>query len=147
MGNMRPRRSLPVELIHYIVDLMDDRMDDYDPAPFTDDDDRGSEYPSEIASFSLVCRAWNDVCRPHILRVIVINQRTDFDSRFAFLHFEASHLSHYILELHASWGRNALTAPSWPPVCFNRLKKLPALYLESSLPSTPQYSLHQLGWR
>lgn len=112
-------KQLPNELIHQMIGLLDDIGD----------------FPT-LYDCSLVCRVWNDICRPKVFRRVVV--RTDnFHTRFGFLHFTAFHLSKYIVDLTIQWDECILTTPGWMPDCLLRLKSLQILRLDNCRSAPP----------
>ncbi|KAF9497749.1 hypothetical protein BDN71DRAFT_1504457 [Pleurotus eryngii] len=86
--------------------------------------------PPCLTACSLVCHAWNDICRPHIFRIVEINAGT-LTPRLSFLHFKAPHLCNYVLNFRLSLDDRADCEPfpAWLPDCFSRFGNLCTLYL------------------
>ncbi|KAF7431062.1 hypothetical protein PC9H_006780 [Pleurotus ostreatus] len=86
--------------------------------------------PPCLTACSLVCHAWNDICRPYIFRIVEISAGT-LIPRLSFLHFEAPHLCNYVLDFRLSLDTRANYEPfpAWLPDCFSRFRNLGTLYL------------------
>lgn len=86
--------------------------------------------PPCLTACSLVCHAWNDICRPHIFRIVEINART-LTPRLSFLHFKAPNLCNYVLDFRLSLDTRAdyEPFPAWLPDCFSRFGNLGSLHL------------------
>ncbi|KAG9226548.1 hypothetical protein CCMSSC00406_0005785 [Pleurotus cornucopiae] len=129
-------KQLPIELIHHVVELLAEP-------------DRDRRIPRAWTTCSRVCRTWNRICRHHIFRSILVYARRDgaVASRLNFLHFTASHLAEYILDLHLTFHEADLAkVPGWLPDCFKRFKNLRKLHIGcyATLPS-PFAALQTLG--
>lgn len=120
------RKQLPPELILYIFDLLEDRSNLH----CSNDEEL---IPSTASQFSLVCHAWNDICRPRIFRSVIIHDLEMLIHRLSFLHSSAPHLCKYIFDLRLLLNSMDLLVvepvPPWIPDCFNRFKNLHTLYL------------------
>lgn len=118
---------LPIEIIAEIISAV------VDGTGFTSEDPDfhpGRDEHHPLAAASLVSRTWNTICRPHIFRIISISTRT-MDDRLWFLHFEAPHLSEFILVVHLQCDYEPDTTLAWYPECLGRLKNLRVLHLDS----------------
>ncbi|KDQ25447.1 hypothetical protein PLEOSDRAFT_160090 [Pleurotus ostreatus PC15] len=114
---------LPVELVREILASIEDPEDD---------DDLTAMYTVSpiLIACSLVCHAWNDICRPRIFSKIVINQDTaGLLDRLSFLHFTAPYLTRYIVCLHLWWDDDVTLAPPWVSDCFVQMRNLTSLCL------------------
>ncbi|KAG9224201.1 hypothetical protein CCMSSC00406_0004700 [Pleurotus cornucopiae] len=117
-------KQLPMELILQIIAILDYSSDTY------------TYYVTDISpcltACSLVCHAWNDICRPRIFRKVVIYDIDRLSLRLSFLHSTAPHLCEYVLDLRLGFNvdsEGASALPSWVLDCFKRFKNLRVLYL------------------
>lgn len=123
--------SLPIELVCQIVACLSEEY-----LISRDDDDPFFLRPISIPDLvvcSLVCRAWNRVCRPHIFGTILVEgDQESFYSRLSFLHFTSPHLCRYTLQLVLSLSvqPSHMQAPEWIPDCLKRFTNLRALRLD-----------------
>lgn len=126
-------KQLPLELIHHIVE------------PLAERGTSSGSVPPALEACSLVCRAWNHICRLHIFRTIVLGRSSA--PQLSFLHFEAPHLSKYIVNLHMIFDdRTVAAAEDWFPDCLKRLEKLHVLRIDNFIcipPTLP--ALYTLG--
>ncbi|KAG9226549.1 hypothetical protein CCMSSC00406_0005784 [Pleurotus cornucopiae] len=126
-------KQLPLELIHHIVESLAERGTS------------SGSVPPALEACSLVCRTWNHICRLHIFRTIVLGRSSA--PQLSFLHFEAPHLSKYIVNLHMIFDdRTVAAAEDWFPDCLKRLEKLRVLRIDNFIcipPTLP--ALHTLG--
>ncbi|KAF9498008.1 hypothetical protein BDN71DRAFT_1444093, partial [Pleurotus eryngii] len=53
--------------------------------------------------------------------------------RLHFLHFDAPHLTPYVLEVHVLWGGGGNEPASWVTTCFGSLKNLSRLCVSDSM--------------
>ncbi|KAF7440247.1 hypothetical protein PC9H_000591 [Pleurotus ostreatus] len=125
----RPVRvMLPFELTHHIIAFLNDRSDrrNYQKVGFP-----------ALKACSLVCRAWNDICRHCIFHTVTadICISQERDSPLSFLHFTAPHLYRYVTDLILFWDRDVYGAPEWIPNTLPRFVNLRSLYLESRMTS------------
>ncbi|KAG9225176.1 hypothetical protein CCMSSC00406_0007413 [Pleurotus cornucopiae] len=117
LANPRARgMSLPAEVIIKIIGVVEGGHHSK----------RGQRAPSSLAASTLVSRAWNTLCRPHMFHTVTLHTNTIYP-RLSFLHFPAPHLSQYIHELyfeHTVAEGILSKAEWWFPGCFARLKNL-----------------------
>ncbi len=97
-GLLRPTK-LPIELIDQIIGFLKE-------CTKGEEKDVGSlygincEYRESLNACSLVCRAWNELCRPRIFSAFVMRMGSDeTKSEVSFLQFTAPHLYKHIIEL------------------------------------------------
>ncbi|KAJ8697523.1 hypothetical protein PTI98_004320 [Pleurotus ostreatus] len=124
---MTPMIRLPIEIIAEIIAAVVDgtEFNSEDPDFYP-----GREEHHPLAAASLVSHTWSTICRPHIFRIISISTR-NMDDRLWFLHFEAPHLSEFILVVHLQCDYEPDTTLAWYPECLGRLKNLRVLHLDS----------------
>lgn len=112
-------KQLPDEMVRQMVSILHD----------------GGDFPT-LLDCSLVCRGWNDICRPQAFHTVVVRPQ-NFHARFEFLHFTAPHLSKHIVELTIQWDECILNTPEWMTECLLRLKSLRALRLKNCRSAPP----------
>lgn len=119
---------LPLELVVEIIPFLDDRLIEeweFSHSPIA----RGRRSPSLFAC-SLVCHAWNDLCRSLIFRSIRIDCNEDIDhSELWVFHFKVPHLCKYIRELLLSFSFETTPPPEWIGACLGRFTNLRTLEL------------------
>ncbi|KDQ23035.1 hypothetical protein PLEOSDRAFT_1086487 [Pleurotus ostreatus PC15] len=107
---------LPIELIYLVISSLRDADD----------------LPATLSACSLVCRSWNEICRPHIFHTVVIGRgrwRWNIDSRVSVL-LPAPHLSEYIHNLSLCIPCIDCLVGCRNPDLVGRFKNLCALRLE-----------------
>ncbi|KDQ27976.1 hypothetical protein PLEOSDRAFT_158153 [Pleurotus ostreatus PC15] len=131
---MHPIR-LPLELILRIIPFLDDPPNvpkkEWEHIPLLANSKiRRRSGPPSLSSCSLVCHAWNDICRAYIFRAIYIdcNEDTTFEA-FAFLHSTAPHLCKYVRELRLRFCSDVVWVPAWMDACLSRFTNLRELEL------------------
>ncbi len=112
-------KQLPNEIIRQMAGILRD----------------GSDFPA-LLECSLVCHAWDDICRPHTVHTVVVSAQ-NFYTRLEFLNFTAPHLSKHIVELTLQWDDCILDTPEWISECLLRLSGLRALRLKNCRAAPP----------
>ncbi|KAG5221115.1 hypothetical protein IMY05_C4466000100 [Salix suchowensis] len=117
--------KLPVDVIQHLIEAVDVHGGDFR----ADAEDRRSL----LAACSLVCRAWNDICRHVIFRKISFRERFFLISRLCFFRDKAHHLTKYVKETDISFENDFnLSVPrihGWLSECFDKFENLTVLHL------------------
>ncbi len=123
---------LPLELFVKIIPFLDDRLIGKEEWEFDYSNRVWSNIPVCLFACSLVCHAWNDLCRPLIFRSIHINCHEDIEhSALWTLHFTRPYLCKYIRELRLSFSFETTPPLSdWIDACLRRFVNLRELELQ-----------------